>query len=254
MSLALRLTVAAALTAAALTVAVVVVAAPPPAARMTPPVPMRPAVAPARPAASWLDTIVATPQGGYRQGNPNAKVKLLEFGALSCSHCAEFARQGVPTIRAKYIATGRVSYEYRPYPLNGVDFPTSLLVFCQQPAAALKLIDTFYEQQASWIVPFTKPLPDDVQKKLQALPDNQQISVFAAANGLDAFMRTRGMTRARFDTCTSDKAGIARLTGIRDDANKNYGLTGTPTFAINGKTLPETSNWAALKPKLDAAL
>ena len=243
MSLAFRLTVA------VLTLGTgAAVAAP-----ITPPVPKRPAPPVARPA-SWLDTVVATPQGGFRQGNPNAKVKLLEFGSLTCSHCAAFAHEGVPTLRAKYVATGKVSYEYRPFLLNGVDFAPSLLVRCEPPATAFRLIDAFYEQQAQWIVPFTKPLPDDVQKKLAALPENQQISAFAAQGGLDAFMRTRGMTRARFDACTSDKAGINKLNEIRDDANKNYGLTGTPTFAINGKTLTETSNWAVLKPKLDAAL
>ncbi len=204
--------------------------------------------------ANWLDTVVATPQGGFRQGNPDAKVKLLEFGSLTCSHCGAFAHEGVPELRAKYIATGKVSYEYRPYLLNGVDFAPSLLVRCQPPAAALKLIDAFYEQQPQWTLPFTKPLPDDVQKKIAALPDNQQITAFAAQGGLDSFMRTRGMTRASFDACTGDKAGIAKLNEIRDDANKNYALTGTPTFVINGKTLPDTANWARLKPQLDAAL
>jgi protein-disulfide isomerase len=213
----------------------------------------KPAAAGAKPA-SWLDVVVATPQGGFRQGNPNAKVKLLEFGSLTCSHCAAFAAEGVPTLRAKYVASGKVSYEYRPFLLNGVDFAPSLLVRCQSPAAALKLIDAFYESQATWVLPFTKPLPDDVQKRLAALPENEQITAFAAQGGLDGFMRTRGMTRARFDQCTSDKAGIVKLNEIRDDADKNYALTGTPTFVINGKTLTDTANWARLKPQLDAAL
>lgn len=216
--------------------------------------PAKSVAAPAAKPASWLDVVVATPQGGIRQGNPNARVKLLEFGSLTCSHCGAFAHEGVPTLRAKYVATGKVSYEYRPFILNGVDFAPSLLVRCQTPAAALKLIDAFYDQQQQWTLPFTKPLPDDVQKRLAALPDNQQITAFAAQGGLDGFMRTRGMTRARFDQCTSDKAGIAKLNEIRDDANKNYNLTGTPTFVINGKTLADTSNWARLKTALDAAL
>ncbi len=202
----------------------------------------------------WLDTVVATPQGGFRQGNPNAKVKLLEFGSLTCPHCAAFAREGVPILRARYIASGRVSYEYRPFLLNGVDFAPALLVHCQPPATAFRLIDAFYENQAQWIQPFTKPVPDDVQAAMKALPENQQITAFAVHGGLDTFMRPRGMTRAKFDACTSDKAGIATLNGIRDDANKNYGLTSVPTFAINGRTVPETSTWSQLQPVLDAAL
>lgn len=210
----------------------------------------------AKPAAArdWLQTVVATPEGGFRQGNPDAKVKLLEFGSLTCSHCAAFAHEGVPTLRSQYIASGKLSYEYRPFLLNGVDFAPSLLVRCQTPATAFQLIDAFYEQQPTWTLPFTKPLPDDVQKRLATLPQEQQISAFAAQGGLDAFMRTRGMTRARFDQCTSDKAGIAKLTAIREDANNNYHLTGTPMFAINGTTQTDVANWAKLKPALDAAL
>ncbi len=205
-------------------------------------------------AADWLNVITMTPEGGFKQGNPDAKVKLLEFGSLTCSHCGAFAHEGVPELRAKYIATGKVSYEYRTFILNGVDFAPSLLVRCQQPAAAVKLIDAFYDQQPVWTLPFTKPLPDDVQKKLATLPQEQQITEFAANGGLDAFMRTRGMTRAKFDQCTSDKAGIAALTAIRDDATNKYKLQGTPTFVINGVTQVDTANWAKLKPLLDAAV
>ncbi len=212
------------------------------------------AVAPAaKPVATtnWLDVVVATPQGGFRQGNPDARVKLLEFGALTCPHCAHFAHDGVPVLRAKYIATGRVSYEYRPFLLNGVDFAPALLVLCQPPAAAIRMIDTLYAQQSVWIEPFTKPVPADVQKTIAALPPEQQIGAFAVNGGLDGFMRTQGITRARFDACTSDKANIARLNAIHDDADTNYGLMSVPTFAINGKTVPGVSTWADLKAVLD---
>lgn len=209
---------------------------------------------PAAKPADWLTVIVATPEGGVRQGNPNAKIKLLEFGSLTCPHCGAFAREHVPELRAKYVATGKVSYEYRPFLLNGVDFGPSLLVRCQPPAAAARLIEAFYEQQPQWTQPFTKPLPDDVQKKLGALPQPQQITAFAAYGGLDTFVRSRGMTRAAFDRCTSDPAGIAKLNEIRSDATANYGLTAVPTFVINGKTVADAYDWVHLKPVLDAAL
>ncbi|MGI4881159.1 MAG: thioredoxin domain-containing protein, partial [Janthinobacterium lividum] len=175
----------------------------------------------------WTQVVVATPEGGFRMGNPDAPVKLLEFASLTCPHCRAFQQEGMPTLRSKYIASGKISYEYRPFILNGVDFAPSLLVRCQTPATAFNLIDAFYDQQPVWILPFTKPLPEDQSKRMQALTPEQQISAFATYGGLDAFMRTRGMTKAKFDQCTSDKAGIDKLTAIRDDADKNYGLTGT---------------------------
>lgn len=202
----------------------------------------------------WTQLVVATPEGGFRMGNPQAKVKLLEFASLTCPHCRAFQEEGMPTVR-KYVAGGNVSYEFRSFILNGVDFAPSLLIRCQAtPAAAFSLIDAFYDQQPTWVVPFTKPLSEAVQKQLSALPQEQQITAFAAQGGLDAFMRTRGMTRAAFDKCTSDKAGIDKLTAIRNDASTNYGLTGTPTFVINGQTQKDVANWDKLKPLLEAAV
>ncbi len=243
MSLAIRLVAFAAASALAATgtAAATVVAATPAAA--------------AKPATTnWLDTVVATPQGGIRQGNPNAKVKLLEFGSLSCPHCGAFARDHLPELRAKYIATGKVCYEYRPFIIHGVDFAPSLLVECLLPVAALKLIDAFYAHQAAWIEPFTKPLDSDFQQHLATLPEEKQITAFAVRGGLDGFMRTRGMSRTRFDACTGDKAGIARLAAIRDDATKSYGLTAVPTFVINGHTVADVHDWAHLQTALERAV
>lgn len=202
----------------------------------------------------WTQVVTATPEGGFRMGNPDAKVKLLEFASLTCPHCRVFQQEGMPTIKSKYIATGKVSYEFRPFILNGVDFAPSLLVRCQAPSAAFSLIDAFYDQQPTWVLPFTKPLPADVQKTLATLPEEQQITAFAANGGLDAFVRTRGVTRAKFDQCTSDKAGIAKLNAIRKDATDNFSLQGTPTFAINGQTQKDVAEWSKLQPLLEAAV
>ena len=101
--------------------------------------------------------------------------------------------------------------------------------------------------------PFTKLTPAD-QKRLQALPQDQLIAALAKSGGLDAFMRARGMTAAKFDTCLADAAAIKRLAEMRDEATGKLGVTGTPSFFINGKLQETTPNWATLEPKLQAAL
>ena len=60
----------------------------------------------------WTTVVAATPEGGFRMGNPNAPVKLVEFASLTCPHCQEFHEAGQPTIKDKYVATGKISYEY----------------------------------------------------------------------------------------------------------------------------------------------
>ena len=212
-----------------------------------------PATATAAGKQDWTQVIAATPEGGFRMGNPDAKVKLVEFGALTCSHCREFHEQGLPTLKANYIASGKLSYEYRPFILSGVDFPPSLLVRCQPAPVAFNLIAAFYENQPSWILPYTK-LTDEDSKRLQALPPAEQIKGLGLAGGLDGFVRSRGIPRAKFDQCLSDKAGIDKLSAIRDEATNKYGLTGTPWFVVNGTTQKDVFNWAMLRPKLDTAL
>ncbi len=201
----------------------------------------------------WTQVIAATPDGGFRIGNPDAKVKLVEFASLTCPHCREFHEQALPVLKSNYVATGKLSYEYRPFILNGVDFPPSLLVRCQPAPVAFNLIAAFYENQPSWTLPYTKLTADD-SKRLQALPPAEQIKGLGLAGGLDSFVRSRGIPRAKFDQCLSDQAGVDKLTKIRDEATNKYGLTGTPWFVVNGTTQKDTFNWAMLRPKLDTAL
>ena len=76
---------------------------------------------------TWADTYTATPEGGYRMGNPDAPIKLVEYGALSCSHCAEFSEASAAELRDDFVASGRVSFEVRFFMLNALDVPATLL-------------------------------------------------------------------------------------------------------------------------------
>ena len=57
----------------------------------------------------WTETVAATPEGGFRMGNPEAPVKLVEYASITCPHCAEFAEQGTSALRDQYVKSGRVS-------------------------------------------------------------------------------------------------------------------------------------------------
>ena len=65
----------------------------------------------------------ATPAGGFVMGNPNAKVKLIEYGSLTCPHCREFDEKGVQPLIANYVKTGQVSWEFRNYVRDAFDLP-----------------------------------------------------------------------------------------------------------------------------------
>jgi protein-disulfide isomerase len=87
-----------------------------------------------------------------------------------------------------------------------------------------------------------------------ALPQAEQPARMAQAAGLDKWAEARGVTPAKARACLLDKAAQDRLIAIRNDALTTYKLEGTPTFGINGVALAGTYDWAALEPKLKAAL
>lgn len=204
-------------------------------------------------ARDWASVTAATPEGGFRIGNPNARVKLLEFASLTCPHCKDFHEAAIGTIKTKYVASGDVSYEFRNFVLNGPDYAASLLARCQGPQPFFGLLNAFFTDQASWMQPFTTLTPAD-SARLSALPQDKQITALAETGKLDAYVRTRGIPRAKFDQCLADKGAFDKLIAMRTQATDTYKLTGTPGFIINGKTQEGVYTWAQLEPKLQAAL
>lgn len=202
---------------------------------------------------SWATVTAATPEGGFRIGNPNARVKLLEFASLTCPHCADFEAEAMDTIRNKYVASGNVSYEFRNFVLNGPDFAASLLARCQGPDQFFALQKAFFTDIATWTKPFSETSPAD-QARISALPQDKQIAALAAAGQLDTYVRARGIPKAKFEQCLTNKAQIDMIEAMRKEATDTYKLTGTPGFIINGQTQEGVFSWTDLEPKLQAAL
>ncbi|WP_353216437.1 thioredoxin domain-containing protein [Sandarakinorhabdus sp.] len=202
---------------------------------------------------NWAEVVTATPEGGFRMGNPNAKVKLLEFASLTCPHCKDFHEAAAATIKSKYVASGNVSYEYRNFVLNGPDFAATVLSRCQGPEAFFGLLDAFYADQAGWIEPFGKLSKTD-QEALGKLPEDEQVRRMAELGGLADYVKLRGIPRAKFDQCLSDPAQAKAVNDLRNQAVNEYKLTGTPSFIINGTVQEGVFEWRDLEVKLQTAL
>lgn len=202
---------------------------------------------------NWAGTVSVTPNGGVLIGNPAAAVKLVEFGSLTCSHCGAFHRFGLPGLKERYLAGGKVSYEFRSFVRNGPDFTASLLAGCLAAGPQLTLLDALFDEQERWLTPFTK-VPPDAMAGLGALPPEQQFVKLAALGGLDKWAVGKGMAPEKVRACLSDEAAMDRLAATRTEAVERYGLEGTPTFVLNGTTVPDVFEWATLEPKLAAAV
>ncbi|MCS6987871.1 MAG: DsbA family protein [Sphingomonadaceae bacterium] len=212
------------------------------------------AATPARPAApDWSQTVVRTAEGGFRMGNPDAPVKLVEYASFTCSHCQRFHLEGAEALKTGLVKAGRVSYEFRPFFLNPIDVAATLVAVCNGPQQFFTWVDQLYRNHDSWVTPFTK-LTDRDLKPLNALPQDQQVKRLAELGGLDAFVRPRGMPRARFDQCLTDAATLNRLLDQQRTAMERDKVQATPTLFLNGRKLDGVTTWADLRPRIEAAL
>ena len=199
----------------------------------------------------WTRVVVATPEGGYRMGNPNAPVKLVEYGSISCPHCAAFAAEGVPTVQGRLVRSGRLSWEYRPYLLFPTDPGIFLLLRCQGAAGFFPSIDRLYATQATWQAPL-RSMTEAQRQELQGLTAQQRIVRLTQMTGVDRFFAQRGMSPARISACLSDQRRLDQLLNWSRVANAQLQVQGTPTFFLNGTKLDNVYDWAALQPHLPA--
>jgi protein-disulfide isomerase len=207
------------------------------------------------PGGTWADVTNATSAGGFMMGNPNAKVKLVEIGSLFCPVCKRFADEGVPTLVNDYVKTGKISWEFRPYIIHGpIDMAANLVARCNGPKTFFPIAEALYRDQST-LLGKMEATPQDKLQQLQQLPPEQEFVQFASIMGLQDWAAARGLPQAKANQCLSDQKMINNEVQLTSDVNNNYPeFKGTPSFILNGKLLPDTANWAALKPQLEAAV
>jgi len=196
----------------------------------------------------WSETTSVTPDGGMQMGNPDAPVKLIEFGALTCSHCAEFSETSNVELKA-LVDKGTVSYEFRTFVLNALDVPASVLAKCGGPGRFFPIAEQMYATQRDWLGKTSSITPAE-QQALQTMNPLQQTKLLADKLGLIEFVQQRGISSAKAQACVADAKAIDELVKITDKGVREFKVQGTPTFVINGVTQENTSSWSALKPKL----
>lgn len=211
------------------------------------------AAIPAPAGKSWIDIVVATPEGGMRMGNPDAPVKLVEYASFTCPHCRAFNQEGSDPLQKNYVATGKVSWEFRSFLIHGPDAPVTLLMNCRGPEPFFQLSDQLYATQDAWMAKLIAMTPAE-QTRLQALPPVEQFKSMATITGLYGFFGARGLPSAKANACLSDEKAIATLTAQQSRDSTQDQVTGTPSFLINGQMQADVLGWQQLEPKLRAAI
>jgi protein-disulfide isomerase len=199
------------------------------------------------PARDWSRTVVATPEGGFRMGNPAAPVKLVEYGSLACPHCRHFEQTGYKPLVLGYVRTGKVSYEFRNLLLNAPDIAVSLLAHCAGPAGFFPMSEAVYATQPQWLEK-VGGLSDAQKAEMDKMTDAQRIVRFGEIAGFPQIAARFGVTPARARQCLADPKGLQRLLNMTKAA-EDAGIDHTPTFLINGK-VTDAATWEQLEPQL----
>jgi hypothetical protein len=209
-----------------------------------------------KPSASvdWSRTVAARPSGGYRMGNPNAKVKLVEYGSLTCPHCRAFDEAGGDPLIGKYVRTGKVSYEFRNFVRDPFDISAALIARCNGAQGFFRLTREILKDQPEWTAKI-QSAPKTKLDSMEKLPSTRLFVETARLAGLQQWAAARGVPIAKSTRCLSNKAEIDRLVRMTDRAVAAYpDFPGTPMFILNGQMLGDTSTWEQLEPRLREAL
>jgi protein-disulfide isomerase len=216
--------------------------------------------APVTPPASgdWTEVVTATDAGGFMMGNPNAKVKLIEFGSMTCPHCARFDEAAYEPLTQKYVKTGQVSYEFRNFVRDPFDVTASLITRCGGAKTFFPLTNAMYGDQANWIAKIQAATPEQ-QQALGTMSPEQEFKAIADLAGFKEWAAMRGIPAAKIDACLTDQNAVNQLVQMNNDAVSQFNIPGTPSFVMNGEVValdgvPEVKVWPTLESKIKAAL
>lgn len=209
---------------------------------------------PAPAARDWSRTVVATPEGGFRMGNPSAKVKLVEYGSLTCPHCRAFDQDGAPTLINSYVKSGKLSWEFRNYVRDALDMSAVLVARCGGPKSFYPIARALFDDQPAWTAK-VQDAPAATIERLQGLPKDKMFLEAAKLAGLQAYASAKGVNAAQTTKCLTDMASVDRLAAMTGKVKDDYpDFAGTPTFILNGKLQAGVYDWKSLQPALKAAV
>ena len=161
-------------------------------------------------------------------GNKDAKITIIAYESLTCSHCADFHREVYPQLKKDYIDTGLAKIEFRHFPLDIAAFNASKVAQCKSDES-LKILNSLYSNQQEWVRGNT----------VEEINDN-----------LKKFIKNQGF-EVNFEKCINDKKIEDYVLNDRVEGTKKFKVNATPTIIINDEKFDKTLNYKNLKKSLE---
>ena len=161
-------------------------------------------------------------------GNADAKISIIAFESLTCSHCANFHKDVLPDLKKDYLDTGLAKIEFRHFPLDIAAFNASKVTQCNNDGDS-KILNSLYANQQKWV------------KGSSAAEANQNLKKFLENEGFNI----------NFEACINDEKIEDFILNDRIDGAKNFKINATPTIIINNKKFEKPLNFKNLKKALE---
>ena len=209
----------------------------------------------AAPAGRTWSQVASATDDGFLLGNPDAPIKLVEFGSFTCSHCAEFSVASHAALKTEFIDTGRVSFESRPFIRDPLDLSLAVVAACAGPDRFFPLAENIFASQPSILsaAQAAQTANRSAMENVQALPEGDRLPTLAGFYGVPQFFAARGIAAAETNRCLRDAAAITKRTEVTERSARQYEISGTPTFLLNGTVMADAGTWEQVRDQLRAA-
>ena len=161
-------------------------------------------------------------------GNKDAKITIIAFESLTCSHCANFHKNVFPELKKEFLDTGIAKIEFRHFPLDIAAFNASKVAQCKNDGNS-DILEILYANQQKWV---------------------KGSSIQEANQNLQKFLKNEGFS-IDFDTCVNNKEIEDFVLNDRIDGTKNFKVSSTPTIIINNKKFEKALTYKNLKKALE---
>lgn len=154
------------------------------------------------------------PLGDAWLGPDTAKVTIIEYASLTCSHCAHFHATTYPEMKKRWVNSGQARFTLREFPLDPLATAGFMLARADGGGKYYPITDMLFETQKTWA--FTdKPL-----------------------DALRQVMRQAGFGQEKFDAVLRDQALYDAVNAVKNRAAEKFKVNSTPTFFVNGQRMP----------------
>ena len=161
-------------------------------------------------------------------GNVDAKISIIAFESMTCSHCADFHTKVFPKLKEEFLDTGLAKIEFRHFPLDMAALNASKISQCKNDGSS-EILESLYANQQKWV---------------------KGSSIQEANNNLKKFLENQGF-KINFDLCINNKEIEDFVLNDRIIGTKNFKVNSTPTIIINKEKFEETLNYKNLKKALE---